>query len=765
MEQVVSFLFKYKEALFAKSQFGFGARPSLPIIAALIIVGAALLYFLYASPSVKLAPKWRASLIALRLALLAVIIFCLMRPVIVVPSILPQSSYVAVLMDDSASMNLVDEGNRTRLDSLKQLMSPDSRFLASLSEKFKVRAFKFSSTTERAQDASELSGAGEQTNLALALEQATRESAGLPLAGIVVMSDGASNGESDASNNLATTLSNLRARGLPVFTVGFGPENLDGDIEIVRATAPRRVLAGSPVTAELLLRTGGETRSVKVDLTEDSHLLRSQDVPAQGEATTVARVTFTPTTPGLHRYTLTAPPSPDDPVQDNNSVELLIDVIDARPKILYIEGEPRWEYGKLRESIAEEKNLVLASVLRSADGKFYRQGIETGDELVTGFPKSEEDLFKYDAIIIGSIEATFFTFDQLKAVEQFVSRRGGALMALGGPKAFNAGGYGNTPLADLLPVYINGNASTADSQTFKAAPTDRGRDHPAARLADQPEANAKAWEQMPALTLPEVIMDTKPGATVILEARNTKNRNVIAPLLVEERYGRGRTLALMASDTWRWRMMLESKDKSFETFWRNLLRYTVDAVRRPVEASTERTFYGKNEAVRIRAEVADEKYINVNNAQVTARVITPSGNSVDVSLKPTSEGGFDGYTAAFNPDEDGTYRVEVSARRTGDAKQAASLETAQTSFIVGPLNREARDAAQNRELLKRISADTGGQYYAVPRAEDLIEDLTHSEGAGTVRETKDLWDMPINFLLVIGLAAGEWFIRKRKGLA
>ena len=88
-----------------------------------------------------------------------------------------------------------------------------------------------------------------------------------------------------------------------------------------------------------------------------------------------------------------------------------------------------------------------------------------------------------------------------------------------------------------------------------------------------------------------------------------------------------------------------------------------------------------------------------------------------------------------------------------------------TSFIVGPLNREARDAAQNRELLKRIAADTGGQYYTLARAEDLIEDLAHTGGAGSVRETKELWDMPINFLLVIGLAAGEWFIRKRKGLA
>ncbi|HKP86801.1 MAG TPA: glutamine amidotransferase [Blastocatellia bacterium] len=765
MEQVVSFLFKYKEALFAKSQFGFGARPSLFIIIALVVLAAALLYFLYAAPSVRLPAKWRASLIALRLVLLAVIVFCLMRPVIVVPSVVPQSSYVAVLMDDSASMKLADERDRTRLDSIKQLMTPGNQFFTALSEKFKVRPFKFSAAAERAQDATELGGAGEQTNLALALEQAARETAGLPLTAFVVMSDGASNGEGDVSNNLASTLSNLRARGLPVFTVGIGPTRLEGDIEVVRATAPRRVLAGSPVTAELLLRAGGESKSVKIELVEDSHLLRSQDVPAQGEATAVARVTFTPSTPGLHRYRFTAPPSPDDPVADNNSAELLIDVVDERPKILYIEGEPRWEYGKLRESVAEEKNITLVSALRSADGKFYRQGVENQDELAAGFPKSEEELFKYDAIMIGSVEATFFTFDQLKAIEQFVSRRGGVLLALGGAKSFNAGGYGNTPIADLLPVYLNGNAATAESQTFKAAPADRGRDHPAARLQDQAEANAKAWEQMPAITLPEVILETKPGATVILEARNTKNRGVVAPLLVEERYGRGRTLALTASDTWRWRMMMESKDKSFETFWRNLFRYLVDGTRRSVEASTERPFYGTGEAVRIRAEVADEKYININNAKVAARITSPSGRVADVDLKPASEGGFEGYAALFHPDEEGTYRVEVDARRGADSKQAAPLRAAQTSFIVGPLNREARDAAQNQELLKRIAADTGGQYYAFAKAEDLIEDLTHTEGAGAIRETKELWDMPINFLLVIGLAAGEWFVRKRKGLA
>jgi len=768
LEQVVSFLFNHRQALFSKSQFSFGARPSALMVVALIASLALLAYFLYAVPSVRLAMRWRVALIAIRCALIAVILFCVMRPVIVVPSVIPHSSYVAVMMDDSSSMKLPDESMPTRLDSLKQLMSANSAFYTALSDNFKLRPYKFAATAERVQNATELSGSGEETNLTSALDQATRESAGLPMSGIVVISDGANNAgpsDEDRSSSLSTTLANLRSRGVPVYAIGIGPESLQGDVEVVRATAPRRALSGSPVTSELLIRADGSRKSITVDLSEDNRLLRSQEIPVQGEATTVARVTFTPSTPGLHRYKLTARPSDDDPVVDNNSQELVIDVVDRKPRILYIEGEPRWEYAKLRESVVDEKNIVLVSVLRSADGKFYRQGIENADELVNGFPKSEEELFKYDALIIGSIEATFFTFDQLKAVEQFVFRRGGALLALGGAKSFNTGGYENTPLADLLPIHLNGAKEiSAESQTFKAGPADRGRDHPAARLVDVAEANTKAWEQMPAVSLPEVITETKPGASVILEARSTKEKNRVVPLLVEERYGRGKTMALLASDTWRWRMMLESKNKSFEMFWRNLLRYTVETTPNAVEASTERSFYGASELVRIRAEVTDEKFIKIGDATVSAKITTPSGGTVDLPLKQTVEGGFEGYATSFHPQEDGMYRVEVTASRP-NSKQTTMLAPAQTSFVVGPLNREARAAAQNRELLKRVANETGGGYYTPAEIEKLMNDITHKEGAGSIKVSYDLWDMPINFLLVVGLAIGEWFIRKRKGLA
>ncbi|HKY05765.1 MAG TPA: glutamine amidotransferase [Blastocatellia bacterium] len=778
MEQVVIFLFKYRPSLFTKSQFGFGARPSVFLILALLAALALLIYFVYARPGLRLSSGWRASLIAIRCALIVLIFICLMRPVIVVPSVVPQSTYVAVLMDDSSSMKLTDEQGGARLDALKRVMTPGSDFYQQLSDRFKVRAFKFAARAERVADAGELTASGDRTNLAAALDQGVRDAAGLPLSAVVVMTDGAINVEGDATSGIETTINNLRARGLPVFAVGVGQPLLEGDIELIRVTAPRRVLRGSTVTAEMLIQASGGTGSVKIDLTEDNHLLRSQEVPLQANATTVARVSFIPSSPGLHRYTFAAQPSPGEPVTENNSQEILIEVEDAHPKVLYVEGEPRWEYGKLRAAMSEEKNVVLTSVVRSADGKFYRQGVESGEELATGFPKSEEELFKYDAIILGSIEATFFTFDQLKAIEQFVSRRGGTLVMLGGSKSFNAGGYANTPVADLLPVYLSGNAQPSETQAFKAAPSDRGKDHPAARLAEQADANQKAWEQMPAVTLPDVIRDLKPGATVILEARDARDRSRTAPLLVEQRYGRGRTLALLASDTWRWRMMMESSNQSYETFWRNHLRYLVEAVRNRVEAAPERGFNGLGEAVRLRVEVADEKFLNVTDARVTAKVTSPTGRVMEVDMKPVVEGGFEGYAGVVVPDEQGLYKVEALARRgatQGSATQrgetqrgetqAAVVGSCETSFLVGPLDLEARSAAQNRELLRRIASDTGGQYYTMNRLSNLLEDITHAEGAGAVRETKDLWDMPINFMLLIGLAAGEWFIRKRKGLA
>jgi uncharacterized membrane protein len=420
----------------------------------------------------------------------------------------------------------------------------------------------------------------------------------------------------------------------------------------------------------------------------------------------------------------------------------------------------------MRKALAKnEKNLILVSALRSAEGKFYRQGVESGSELTTGFPTTDEELFTYQGVVIGSIEANFFSYDQLKNIEQFAARRGGGVLLLGGARSFDAGKYANTPIADLSPLQLNDQVEEFETQVvsnFKATLTSRGRAHAVTRLNEDRNLSAKAWEELPPISIPELLTVAKPGATIILEANNINDRNRTAPLLAEERYGRGRTMALTANDTWRWRMETPSQNTSHETFWRQLLRYLVAATPNQYEVAAERDVYAKGDVVVLRGEVNDKKFNPITDAQVVARITKPSGASVEVPLKINfgeRQNALD-YRNEFTPDENGLYKVEMTARRGG-----TTLGSAQSTFLITERTREFHDAAQNVELLKRASAETGGKYFPLSKANDLLDEITLLEGKNSERVSKDLWDMPINFMLLIGLAGAEWFLRKRKGLA
>lgn len=785
MDQLFQFLFKHSRTVFAKGQFAFANRPSWLVIALVALLVAALAYFLYVRPGYRLRTGTQAALTGLRVALLALLALLLLRPVMVVSSVIPKSTYVAVLADDSRSMRLTDEPgykavslspqgapsfekaataqpDNSRIAAVSNLLRPESSFARGLEEKFKVNLYAFAAQTNRIKSVAELKSDGTATDLAGAFKDVVRDSNGLPLSAIVLVSDGAANTPRD----LAAQLRELRARNLPVYTIGVGSTAKFRDAELVRVTTPRRVLIGSAVIADALVRLNGfDHQKVAIAVSEDGRAIRTQQFDLKGGEAQTVTLEFTPSAPGAHRYTFAIAPLENETTTEDNTQETLIEITSDRPKILYIEGEPRWEYGKLRFSLAKnEKQVVLVSSLRSADGKFYRQGVESGSELESGFPKTEEELFKYQGLMLGSIEANFFSFDQLKMIEQFVARRGGGLLALGGPRSFDAGKYAGTPVADLLPLVLDGNfdesSATPSLSNFKAVLTGRGQTHAITRLAEERSQSAKEWEALPPVSIPEVLAQPKPGATVILEGRDLNNKNRTVPLLAEERYGRGRSLALTASDTWRWRMQMEAKNTAHETFWRQLLRYTISLTPNQTEVYSERDVYAVNDPVTIRADVEDAKYEAIKDAQAVARLTKPSGQSVDVPLNfDFSEEG-NNFRGDFTPDEMGLYKIELTAR-----KGAATVGTAQSGFLVAELNREYHDAAQNVELLKRIAAETGGKYFPLAQAGQMLEEIQYLEGSNSERVTKDLWDMPVNFLLLVGLASAEWFLRKKKGLA
>ena len=766
MNPIVRFLFGHEQAVFANGRFGFDVRPSVIILLLTALVIAGVIYVIYFQPRLRLATPTKVALVALRATLLALMFVLLLRPVVVVSSVIPRSSYVALVIDDSQSMKLHDgPAAATRLDTAKQSLltapSNNKSFLDRLNEKFKTSLYGFSNHLEALNNADSLAAEGHSSNLAGALAETIKRSSGMPLSAVVLASDGASNVPGD----LAASLRELRARDIPVYTIGIGDTARATDAELTKINLPRRVLVGSRLNIESYVGLSGfGPTKVLMSVREDGRAVKTEEFNLRGNDTQVLNLEITPTNPGIHRYTVEITPIDGELTVDNNKQDALVEVISGPQKILYVEGEPRWELGKVRESLLpNEKNVTLVSLQRTGENKFYRQGISTQNELVSGFPVTEEELFAYDALIIGSVEANFFSAEQLHNVEAFVARRGGGLLALGGRLSFDAGKYKGTTLDELLPVSLTGGPvddASSFAPVYKPQLTGAGQTHPITRLNDDRAANQKAWNELPPISVSEALTAIKPGASVLLEARRADGGAQTVPLLVQQRYGRGQTLALTASDTWRWRMRMDSKNNAHEAFWRQMLRYLVSTTPLQTEIAAEQDVYALEDTVRVVADIRDRKFNPVNDAHVVARVTKPSGGSVDVPLKFTTLDDLNMYVGEFKADELGQHSIEL----VGTSVPLGQL-SARSNLLVTDLNREYFGAAQNSDLLKRIATETGGKYYQAGEVQSLLDDLTYRQSPYSERVTKDLWDMPINFMLIVGLLSTEWFLRKREGLA
>src|SRR5687767_1706275 len=627
MNQLVRFLFGHEQAVFTNGRFGFDVRPGPLLLVLIILLAAAFIYFIYLRPRIRLSKRTTATLIALRVALLTVLVTLLLRPVVVVSSVIPRSSYVAIVVDDSVSMKLRDmpDGN-ARIDTVKQalLSTGENSFLNKLDAKFKTSLYGFAGGLNRLKGGEDLFAEGRTSDLAGALEETIKRSSGMPLSAVVLATDGAAN----VPRDLAATLRELRARDIPVFTVGVGNTARPVDAELTRINMPHRVLVGSRVNIETYVGLSGyQATKVLIGVREDGRAIKTEEVNLRGNDTQAVNLEITPTTPGLHRYTVEITPLDGELTIENNKQDALVEVIAGPLRLLHVEGEPRWELGKIRESLAlNEKNIVLVSLQRTGENKFYRQGVSNQTELATGFRLTEEELFSYDGLVIGSVEAGFFSADQLRSIEAFVARRGGGLLALGGRLSFDAGKYKGTTIDDLLPVSLTGGPVddvNSFAPVYKALLTGAGQTHPITRLYEDRAANQKTWNELAPVSVSQMLTNVKPGATVLLEARKVDGSGAQVPLLVQQRYGRGQTLALTASDTWRWRMRMDSKNNAHETFWRQMLRYVVSNTPRQIEIGTAKDVYSVDDIVNIIADLRDKKFMPVGDSQAIARVTKP----------------------------------------------------------------------------------------------------------------------------------------------
>jgi uncharacterized membrane protein len=757
LDYLFRFFFKYPPLLFRQGDVSWGlSRPVLLIVAACIAAACTAL-LTYRGLSTVESVRDRAVLVGLRLAALAVLFFCLVRPTLILKAAVPQQNFLGVLIDDSRSMAIADREGQPRSAFIQQqLTGPNAKLLAALSDRFVVRFFSFASSSNRVASAADLKYGGTATRLGQALDRARDELAGLPLAGLVMVSDGADTSDAAIDESLAS----LKARSIPVFTVGVGQERFARDIQVTRVETPRSVLKGTSLVVDVVLsQTGYGGQTVPLSIEDDGRIVSTQDVklPADGESAT-AKVRFTANEAGARVFSFKIPTQSGEQVTQNNGRDALIQVNDRAEKVLYYEGEPRVELKFLRRAVEDDKNLQVVSLDRTAENKFYRQSVSNADELIGGFPKTREELFQYRAIILGSVEAAAFTPEQLRMLADFVSKRGGGLLMLGGRRAFAEGGWGGTPVADVLPV-VMGPASSKYFIDLSVRPTRAGALTPITQIAATDDASAARWNDMPDLSAVNSIREVKPGATVLLTGVDKSRQDHV--VLAFQRYGRGKAFAMPVQDLWVWRMdaKIPVTDTTHAMFWRRLIRWLVDGVPGQVNVSTTADRVEPGETVKVTAEVLDSAYVEVNDSRVIAHVSSPSGKTTDVPVEWTVTR--DGeYRTTFVADEPGIYDVRVVAERDQKELGAAALQVR-----VSAGDAEYFDAAMRAPLLRRIAEDTGGRFFTPANAAALPEAISYSGRGVTVVEERDLWDMPVLFIALVGLVGAEWGYRRVKGLA
>jgi uncharacterized membrane protein len=755
LESLFQFLFKYPYLVYQEGRFALGAPGLLPWAGLLTLALAAWTVLAYRMSRGRAGPRARVVLGGLRIATFVLLLFVLLRPGLTVSRTVPQENFVAILVDDSRSMAIADQADTPRgARAVDLFVNPESDLLQDLSDRFVVRTYAFGSELTRTTGPEEFSFAATETEMLGGLEQATAELSSLPLSGIVVVTDGGESGD----RPLAEALLPIQRSGVPVFTVGMGRERLARDLELGRIEVPRTALVGSVLSVDVLVTQNGYDGDLAtLEVTDDGRLVHSEALTLPGDgspATARVRIPMEDAGPRTVRFRVV--PLEGEVLVENNEREALVRVEDRRDRVLYVEGEPRWEAKFLRQSSDLDDNVQLVLYQRAGDRRFLRLGVESPEELLGGFPRTREELFRYRGLILGSVEADFFTPDQLSMIRDFVSQRGGGLLVLGGRRALGGGGFAGTPVADALPLVMGG-AASAEPTEIAVRATAAGLLHPVTQIRDDAADSEAAWASLPGLLNSHPAMEAKPGATVLLAGDGPSGE---MPVLAVQRFGRGRAAVLAAEDLWTWQFHHEIpvEDETHERLTRQLLRWLVEEAPRQVAADLPSGRVDPEAPVLLRATVDDSTYLERNDGAVVARVTAPSGAEFEVPLEWTVEE--DGvYEAPFIPREEGVHTVDVRASG-GDGP----IGSDRAYLLSAPSRQESFEPGMRRALLERVARETDGRFYTEASVDRLPDELAVTGGGVTTVERIDIWDAPIFLLLLLGLLSAEWVVRRREGM-
>jgi len=580
---------------------------------------------------------WRGLLGGLRVTAYVVVLFMLSEAALRIERTgLP---YVVLLLDVSRSMetpdqystpaearklaSLLDKESRTpatRWQLVQRLLTRDqAAFLRRLQAEHKLRIYTFSDSIDwlgqtdvlQPKDVDRLlpqlesvRPAGQETRPGPAVRGVLNELRGQPPAAIVVISDGvASTGEPD---KLSMVAGFSRSKGVPLYTIGVGNQEPLRDLALTDTLVDEMAFVEDPITFSSKLQAAGfagQTVDLRlIDNATRKVLAQKKVTVTQDKSPLPLELTYTPKDVGDFDFVLEVVPVPREFRLDNNREIRHVSVRKEKIRVLLVDFSPRYEFRYLKQLLEREKTVELTTILQDADPDFVLEDQSAKAQL----PVQADELMKYDVILWGDVNLSFLSPTVLGHVREFVSQQGGGLLFLAGPQ-YNPGSYGNTALADLLPVELTGvtvpGPEITITEGFQPQLTIEGlKGSSIFRFAEDEATSRKIWNEFPDLYWWVACSELKPGAKALATHPVRSAGTTKLPIILLQRYGAGKVMMHTTDETWRWRY--RQGDQYYGRYWVQTLRYLCRSrllgKDRGAELVLDRTVYPRNEPVTIR---------------------------------------------------------------------------------------------------------------------------------------------------------------------
>jgi hypothetical protein len=790
-----------------------------PIFDSYVVAGiaaAVLLALLAVPPSYgRLSRSRRFLLTTLRLAVVLLIVFALLRPTRVQTVTRTEPATLIVLADRSRSMGQPHmAGGQSRWDAQRAAVDAARAAAAELSRDLEVRSWTYSQSLQpfdfqQGLAAASLDGS---TDMGTAVRTAVRGQLGRRLAGVVLLGDGVQT-VAAPEVELDDAARELARLGCPLYTVAFGPAGAAAqarDVAVENLPDQYTVFVKNELLVRGLVRVNGYVnQGIPVELTianerGESRSLgtRTVAVPLDGGQVDVA-FPFAPQETGTYKLTLTAAPRPGELTTQNNALGAYLHVLEGGLKVLYLEGQLR-----------HEQRFIARALDASPDVDLDFQWLDSRRR--TSWPVDLSAVLekpRFDVLIIGDLDASALGPQQLEAIAAAV-RSGRGLAMLGGYHSFGAGGYGESPLAAALPIKMD----KFERQNFDEPPREDlhwpgplriepARDHPLTRLgvgrsgggrvggggvggggaggggganpagkandnavnannANMPDLNAAdaitRWRALPPLEGANRFrgVSDAPGVQVILETADK------APMLVSRDYGEGRVLAFAGDSTWRWSM--RGFQDEHRRFWRQIILWLArreDQVRYDTWIRLAQRRVNLGARLAFTAGVRAPNGEPIEGAELAAELIDPQGqrSPLRLSRNKSEWNGVVERTGAT-----GDYRIEIRAMIGGKPAGQTRGE-----FLVFDQDLELATAAADHEQLARLAEATrefGGSLVPAEKLPELLRDIASRSRQFKV-EVQTQWrlgdtalDAWLFFIAVATLLSFEWLLRKRWSL-